>query len=160
MLSCLHRRIADASLNEALLQRSKIGNEVRPVRRVLQPCVGHPVSGNHLLWRFQIRIKDLCIPDNAGILDSVTVAEAGNRTWLSADDSFQAGPDAIVMIRRMACCASFEDGFTVLGVLCVAGIRGCSRKYEHRDKRGNLSCAFHWERPFLDRVQRWRGRAT
>jgi hypothetical protein len=52
------------------------------------------------------------------------------------------------MIRRMACCASFEDGFSVLGVLCVAAIGGCSRKYEHRDKRANLSRAFHRERPF------------
>jgi hypothetical protein len=50
------------------------------------------------------------------------------------------------MIRRMACCASFEDGFSVLGVLCVAAI--CFRKYERRDKCGNLSRAFHRERPF------------
>src|SRR3954471_24795756 len=142
MLSCLHRRIADASLEEPLLQRSKIGNEVRPVRRVLQPCVGHPVSGNYLLWRFQIRIEDLRIPDNVGLLHRVTVAEAGNRTRLPADDFPQARPYAISMIRRMACCASFEDGFSVLSVLCVAAIGGCARKYEHRDKRANPSRAF------------------
>jgi hypothetical protein len=52
------------------------------------------------------------------------------------------------MIRRMACCASFEDGLSMLGVLCVAGIGDCSRKYEHRDKRANLSRAFHKEHPF------------
>ena len=116
------RRLPDASLNEPLLQRSKIGNEVRPVRRVLQPRVGHPVSGNHLLWRFQIRIEDLRIPDDVGLLHRVTVAEAGSRTRLPADDSFQARPDAIGMIRRMAYCARFEDGFSMLRVLCVAAI--------------------------------------
>src|SRR3954467_8321409 len=130
MLSCLHRRIADASLNEALLQRSKIGNEVRPVRRVLQPRVGHPVSGNHLLWRFQIRIERLPIPDNAGLLHGFAVAEAGNHTRLPADESFQARPDATGMIRRMAGCARFEDGLSVLGVLRVEVMRGCSRNYE------------------------------
>jgi hypothetical protein len=52
------------------------------------------------------------------------------------------------MICRMASCASFEDGLSMLGVLCEAGIGGCSRKYEHRDKRANLSRAFHRERPF------------
>jgi hypothetical protein len=63
------------------------------------------------------------------------------------------------MIRRMTRCAGFEDGFAVLGVLCVAGMRGCSRKCEHRDKPANLSCAFHWERPYLKSDQSWRGRA-
>src|SRR3954447_24527022 len=94
-LACKWMRLADASLDEPLLQRGKIGNEVRPVRRVLQSCVGHPVSGNHLLWRFQVRIEDLRIPDNVGLLHRITIAEAGNRTRLPADDFPQARPDAI-----------------------------------------------------------------
>src|SRR3954447_5660972 len=154
MLSCPRRRIADVCFKQLLLQRSKIGNQVCPVPRFLQPRVGHPVSGNHLLWRFQICIEDLCLPNDAGILDSVTVAEAGNRTCRSAYDSFQARPDAIIMIRGMARSAGFEDRFAVLDVLCVAEIRCCSRKYEHRNKRADLSCAFHWQHPSLDRVQK------
>jgi hypothetical protein len=52
------------------------------------------------------------------------------------------------MNRHMACSASFEDDFSVLGVLRVAGIHGCSRKYKRGDKRANLYSAFHCELPF------------
>jgi len=40
------------------------------------------------------------------ILHRVTVEKAGNRTRLAADDSFQAEPYAIGMIRRVAGCAT------------------------------------------------------
>src|SRR4051794_4015837 len=106
MLSCPRRRIADAWFKKLLLQRSKIGNQVCPVPRFLQPRVGHPVSGNHLLWRFQICIEVLSHPNDAVIFDSVIVADAGNPTRRSTYDSFQARPDAIIMIRGMARSAS------------------------------------------------------